>query len=94
MRFTGFGPVAAAPVKVRNTHQARRSQGLDAVRRHGGLLRQMADTNRIGSTKPILSDRVIAPVAQRIEHRPPEPGAQVRVLPGVLTPAGRRYSAA
>ena len=26
-----------------------------------------------------------APVAQRIEHRPPEPGAQVRVLPGALS---------
>ena len=26
-----------------------------------------------------------APVAQRIEHRPPEPVAQVRVLPGALT---------
>src|SRR6202034_2067376 len=25
-----------------------------------------------------------APVAQRIEHRPPEPVAQVRVLPGAL----------
>jgi hypothetical protein len=24
----------------------------------------------------------LAPVAQRIEHRPPEPVAQVRVLPG------------
>ena len=25
---------------------------------------------------------LIAPIAQRIEHRPPEPGAQVRVLLG------------
>jgi len=24
----------------------------------------------------------IAPVAQGIEHRPPEPGAEVRILPG------------
>ena len=27
---------------------------------------------------------VLAPVAQRIEHRPPEPGARVRVPPGAL----------
>lgn len=26
--------------------------------------------------------RISAPVAQRIEHRPPKPGAQVRVLAG------------
>jgi hypothetical protein len=30
-----------------------------------------------------------APVAQGIEHRPPEAGAQVRILPGALT-AGMR----
>ncbi len=30
-----------------------------------------------------------APVAQRIEHRPPEPVAQVRVLPGALHVLGR-----
>jgi hypothetical protein len=29
-----------------------------------------------------------APVAQRIEHRPPEPVAQVRVLPGAPCPGG------
>ena len=29
-----------------------------------------------------------APVAQRIEHRPPEPVAQVRVLPGALQISG------
>ena len=28
---------------------------------------------------------MIAPVAQGIEHRPPEPGAQVRFLPGAPT---------
>ena len=27
-------------------------------------------------------DTFAAPIAQRIEHRPPEPGAQVRVLVG------------
>jgi hypothetical protein len=33
--------------------------------------------------RPLLVARP-APVAQRIEHRPPEPVAQVRVLPGAL----------
>ena len=34
------------------------------------------------SCAPVVRDP--APVAQRIEHRPPEPVAQVRVLPGAL----------
>jgi hypothetical protein len=33
-----------------------------------------------------------APVAQRIEHRPPEPGAQVRVLPGAHSKIHKRGS--
>ena len=31
---------------------------------------------------PLLEFPTRAPVAQGIEHRPPEPGAQVRILPG------------
>src|SRR5579875_2822054 len=39
------------------------------------------DTVECSSTEPSIG-RLGAPVAQWIEHRPPEPGAQVRVLPG------------
>jgi hypothetical protein len=31
-----------------------------------------------------ILDPALAPVAQGIEHRPPEAGAQVRILPGAL----------
>jgi hypothetical protein len=34
----------------------------------------------------LRSSPTLAPVAQRIEHRPPEPVAQVRVLPGAPLP--------
>ena len=34
----------------------------------------------------------LAPVAQWIEHRPPEPGAQVRILSGVLLRTIQRTS--
>ena len=39
------------------------------------------------ATIPLLRSPPPALVAQRIEHRPPEPCAQVRVLPGA--PQGR-----
>ena len=38
----------------------------------------------------VRSSPALAPVAQRIEHRPPEPVAQVRVLPGAPHTRGRR----
>ena len=42
------------------------------------------DRRRDEYDRPLLLQRP-APVAQRIEHRPPEPVAQVRVLPGALS---------
>ena len=52
----------------------------------------MVKQDTAGSTGPgtgprpgrLRSSPALAPVAQRIEHRPPEPVAQVRVLPGAL----------
>ncbi len=53
---------------------------------------------RKSTSRLVSSPRVMksAPVAQRIEHRPPEPGAQVRVLPGAqiqrLWPSGEHVA--
>jgi hypothetical protein len=39
-----------------------------------------------GDIQPIVILETLAPVAQRIEHRPPEPVAGVRVSPGAPPP--------
>src|SRR5947209_5851258 len=59
----------------------------------GRTVRAAYDARATGSTPRFAGGcydscregRQLAPVAQRIERRPPEPEAQVRVLPGALT---------
>ncbi len=91
-------PVLVHERAARQEVALQRCGGDVVVRRHGDAgygsprgLNARPDRCRCAGTTIVPCSRVAwalpAPVAQRIEHRPPEPVAQVRVLPGA--PTGR-----
>ena len=78
-------PVRSPTSAVRGSSAAlHRRRGHHGVGRHGhaGYGRCGRPARDGSRTCRLRSSPAPAPVAQRIEHRPPEPVAQVRVLPG------------
>ena len=85
------------PFSSTDAERGRRCRSSGAVATSWSVDMEMQDTAAFGG--PVRAEIAIAPcrvpsssalacpapVAQRIEHRPPEPVAQVRVLPGALT---------
>ena len=88
-------PVAVRPIS-RPLHHERQVGELRKIARFMGNRQGLADRSEDGFGEhagivscggPPTTDRYTlasALVAQGIEHRPPEPGAQVRILPGAL----------